>query len=190
MQGYAHGHGWGVADYPDGVPMVEKQVWAAFHGEYFSRKAARVADVAGQDSAKRKVSELVDFLRDPESFSRVPDQSTQGRTVAFSDERVPITEFPLLLLNKGCDRRRCRLRPLFHLGPKRWDNASTCHVNDTYKQRRIVQRGLPEQCVERLALAAIGHTGLVEHRMPWRGEGLCVYAVLLLRTGSNLWFVS
>lgn len=42
MQGYAHGHGWGVADYPNGNPMVEKQVWAAFHGEHFSRKAARV----------------------------------------------------------------------------------------------------------------------------------------------------
>ena len=42
MQGYAHGHGWGVADYPNGSPMVEKQVWAAFHGEHFSRKAARV----------------------------------------------------------------------------------------------------------------------------------------------------
>ena len=42
MEGYAHGHGWGVADYPDGVPMIEKQVWAAFHGEHFSRKAARV----------------------------------------------------------------------------------------------------------------------------------------------------
>ncbi len=42
MQGYAHGHGWGVADYPNGVPMIEKQVWAAFHGEHFSRKAARV----------------------------------------------------------------------------------------------------------------------------------------------------
>ena len=42
MQGYAHGHGWGVADYPDGVPLIEKQVWAAFHGEHFARKAARV----------------------------------------------------------------------------------------------------------------------------------------------------
>lgn len=42
MQGYAHGHGWGVADYPDGVPMIEKQTWAAFHGEHFSRKAARI----------------------------------------------------------------------------------------------------------------------------------------------------
>lgn len=42
MQGYAHGHGWGVADYNDGLPMVEKQTWAAFHGEHFSRKAARV----------------------------------------------------------------------------------------------------------------------------------------------------
>jgi len=42
MQGYAHGHGWGVADYPEDVPMIEKQVWAAFHGEHFSRKAAKV----------------------------------------------------------------------------------------------------------------------------------------------------
>ncbi len=41
MQGYAHGHGWGVADYRDGLPMIEKQVWAAFHGEHFSRTAAR-----------------------------------------------------------------------------------------------------------------------------------------------------
>ena len=23
MTGYAHGHGWGVADYPNGSPMVE-----------------------------------------------------------------------------------------------------------------------------------------------------------------------
>jgi glutamine amidotransferase len=42
MQGYAHGHGWGVADYPDGVPIIEKQIWAAFHGEHFAKKAARV----------------------------------------------------------------------------------------------------------------------------------------------------
>lgn len=42
LQGYAHGHGWGVADYPDGVPVVEKQTWAAYHGEHFAKKAARV----------------------------------------------------------------------------------------------------------------------------------------------------
>ena len=42
LQGYAHGHGWGVADYPDGVPMIEKQVWAAFQGEHFTRNAARI----------------------------------------------------------------------------------------------------------------------------------------------------
>ena len=42
MQGYAHGHGWGVADYTSNLPMVEKQIWAAFRGEHFSRKAARV----------------------------------------------------------------------------------------------------------------------------------------------------
>ncbi|MDU8911619.1 class II glutamine amidotransferase [Aestuariicoccus sp. MJ-SS9] len=42
MQGYAHGHGWGVADYADGLPMIERQVWAAFEGEHFSRAASRV----------------------------------------------------------------------------------------------------------------------------------------------------
>ena len=41
-QGFMHGHGWGVAEYPDGVPVVEKQTWAAFHGEHFSKKAAHV----------------------------------------------------------------------------------------------------------------------------------------------------
>ncbi|MHA6262357.1 class II glutamine amidotransferase [Arenibacterium sp. CAU 1754] len=37
-----HGHGWGVADYKNGAPMVEKQTWAAFHGEHFAKAAARV----------------------------------------------------------------------------------------------------------------------------------------------------
>lgn len=41
-QGLVHGHGWGVADFPDGVPVVEKQTWAAYHGEHFRKKAARV----------------------------------------------------------------------------------------------------------------------------------------------------
>ena len=41
-EGLAHGHGWGVAEYPDGLPMVERQTWAAFHGEHFAKKAARV----------------------------------------------------------------------------------------------------------------------------------------------------
>lgn len=41
-QGLMHGHGWGVADYPDGVPVVEKQTWAAYHGEHFAKKAASV----------------------------------------------------------------------------------------------------------------------------------------------------
>lgn len=41
-EGLVHGHGWGVAEYPDGVPMVERQTWAAFHGEHFAKKAARI----------------------------------------------------------------------------------------------------------------------------------------------------
>ncbi len=40
--GLMHGHGWGVADYPDGVPVIEKQTWAAYHGEHFAKRAARV----------------------------------------------------------------------------------------------------------------------------------------------------
>jgi len=41
-QGLVHGHGWGVADFPDGLPIVEKQTWAAYQGEHFKKKAARV----------------------------------------------------------------------------------------------------------------------------------------------------
>lgn len=38
----AHGHGWGVTDYRDGLTMVETRTWAVFHGEYFTRNAARI----------------------------------------------------------------------------------------------------------------------------------------------------
>jgi len=41
-EGVVHGHGWGVADYTDGRPAVEKQAWAAYHGEHFPMRAARV----------------------------------------------------------------------------------------------------------------------------------------------------
>ena len=42
MAGYSHIHGWGVATYPDGVPYIEKQAWAAYHGEHFRKAAARI----------------------------------------------------------------------------------------------------------------------------------------------------
>jgi glutamine amidotransferase len=38
----SHGHGWGVAEHPDGVPFVQKQAWAAYHGEHFKKAAARM----------------------------------------------------------------------------------------------------------------------------------------------------
>jgi glutamine amidotransferase len=41
-EGLTHGHGWGVAEHPDGVPFVEKQAWAAYHGEHFKKTAARI----------------------------------------------------------------------------------------------------------------------------------------------------
>lgn len=40
-EGEVHGHGWGVATYDDGRLHVERQAWAAYHGEYFARAAAR-----------------------------------------------------------------------------------------------------------------------------------------------------
>lgn len=41
-EGLTHGHGWGVAGYADGLPFVEKQAWAAYHGEHFKKTATRV----------------------------------------------------------------------------------------------------------------------------------------------------
>lgn len=41
-EGLVHGHGWGIAEHPNGVPFVEKRAWAADHGEYFTKSAARV----------------------------------------------------------------------------------------------------------------------------------------------------
>ncbi len=40
-EGLTHGHGWGIATYEDQVPRVERQAWAAYHGEHFRRAAAR-----------------------------------------------------------------------------------------------------------------------------------------------------
>lgn len=42
QEGLTHGHGWGVAEHPDGLPFVEKQAWAAYHGERFKKTAARL----------------------------------------------------------------------------------------------------------------------------------------------------
>ena len=41
-EGLKHSHGWGVADYSDTVPLIEKQTWAAWHGEHFRKTASRV----------------------------------------------------------------------------------------------------------------------------------------------------
>ncbi|MGD2133729.1 MAG: class II glutamine amidotransferase [Maricaulaceae bacterium] len=42
LAGHSHAHGWGVAAYEDHAPHVERQAWAAYHGEHFRRAAARV----------------------------------------------------------------------------------------------------------------------------------------------------
>lgn len=42
MAGETHGHGWGIATYEDHHPRVERQAWAAYHGEHFRDTAERV----------------------------------------------------------------------------------------------------------------------------------------------------
>lgn len=42
LEGLTHGHGWGVATFEDHEPQVERQAWAAYHGEHFRRAAARL----------------------------------------------------------------------------------------------------------------------------------------------------
>jgi len=42
MAGQPNDHGWGIAAYPDGMPYVEKQAWAAWQGEHFRKAAAQV----------------------------------------------------------------------------------------------------------------------------------------------------
>jgi glutamine amidotransferase len=41
-EGQVHGHGWGVADYSDVLPVIEKTAWAAYDGEHFAKRASRV----------------------------------------------------------------------------------------------------------------------------------------------------
>ena len=41
LAGLTHTHGWGIATYEGETPHVERQAWAAYHGEHFQRAAAR-----------------------------------------------------------------------------------------------------------------------------------------------------
>lgn len=42
LSGLTHSHGWGVVTYQDHHPQLEKQAWAAYHGEHFERAVARI----------------------------------------------------------------------------------------------------------------------------------------------------
>lgn len=42
LAGTSHANGWGVATYEDHLPHIERQAWAAYHGEHFRRAAARI----------------------------------------------------------------------------------------------------------------------------------------------------
>ena len=40
--GKSHSEGWGVATFANGEPILERQAWAAYHGEHFQRTAANI----------------------------------------------------------------------------------------------------------------------------------------------------
>lgn len=42
LAGKSHANGWGVATYEDHLPHIERQAWAAYHGEHFREAAARI----------------------------------------------------------------------------------------------------------------------------------------------------
>lgn len=42
LAGKSHVHGWGVATYDGQAPQLERQAWAAYHGEHFQRAASRI----------------------------------------------------------------------------------------------------------------------------------------------------
>jgi len=42
LSGHDHANGWGVATFDEDGPHIERQAWAAYHGEHFARAAAKV----------------------------------------------------------------------------------------------------------------------------------------------------
>lgn len=42
LSGTDHTHGWGLATYEGKLPHLERQAWAAYHGEHFARAAAKI----------------------------------------------------------------------------------------------------------------------------------------------------
>ena len=40
--GKSHSEGWGIATFAGGKPILERQAWAAYHGEHFERTASRL----------------------------------------------------------------------------------------------------------------------------------------------------
>ncbi|MXP48287.1 class II glutamine amidotransferase [Altererythrobacter luteolus] len=42
LSGKSHANGWGLATFENGAMHIERQAWAAYHGEHFRRAAARI----------------------------------------------------------------------------------------------------------------------------------------------------
>ena len=57
LTGLSHSHGWGLATFENHAPHIERQAWAAYHGEHFRRAAARIYSKTVVAHVRRAVRE-------------------------------------------------------------------------------------------------------------------------------------
>lgn len=99
IAGKSHANGWGVATFKDGSPRVEKQAWAAYHGEHFRRAAARIYSQQVLAHVRRAT------VGEPSLANTHP--FAEGGWVFAHNGTVPNFDRlrPLLLEQIPCDRR-------------------------------------------------------------------------------------
>ena len=74
LAGFSHANGWGLATYQDSKLSVERQAWAAYHGEHFRQAAGRVfsrqvlAHVRRATVGEPRIENTHPFVDEPWSF--------------------------------------------------------------------------------------------------------------------------
>lgn len=88
----SHVHGWGIATYQDHYPRIERQAWAAYHGEHF------------RESAERIYSRTVIAHILSQRFGRCCSRADRARS------RLPTSRVFLTGSSRSCWRRSWSLR--------------------------------------------------------------------------------
>ena len=162
--GVSHAHGWGVATYTDRMPQVERQAWAAYHGEHFRRTAARVfsrtvvAHVRRASIGSVSLENTHPFVYERWTFAH------NGTLQAFGAMRA-------WMLDAMTDEHRMAIRGatdsehVFHFVMSLWakhPNLTPCEALRTGLQQVIARSHKTD------AAAAIGLNILLDR---WRGIG-------------------